>query len=289
MNFNKFQKISMSFLLGIFLFSIFYFLFSIPKVLAGDNTSIDISCAKYQYPWCQEAQKGPGALVGRFYIIALGLAGASALGVLIYGAILWTLSGAVTSKQDALEWIKGALWGLILLLAAYLILYTINPDLVKLKEPEELFKTIPTSVVPTSRAAIPSRGLSEQEARQKLTANGIGVKNICSAGQSRSCVNLDGIKEKTLDEVTSLASNIGSNNVYVTAGTEGCGTVHAVGTYSHCNGYKVDLRLNTNLNNYILQNFKYSGTRSDGAQLYKNPYSGAIYAREGDHWDVLAI
>jgi hypothetical protein len=142
MNFNKFQKISISFFLIIFLFSIFYFLFTI-KAEAQDEelcngqpcTNISVTCAKYKYPWCQESAKSPAGLVARFYQIALGLAGAAALGVLIYGAILWTVSGAVSSKQDAMEWIWAAIWGLILLLAAYLILYTINPDLVKLGNP----------------------------------------------------------------------------------------------------------------------------------------------------------
>ncbi|PIU98446.1 hypothetical protein COS61_01390 [Candidatus Wolfebacteria bacterium CG03_land_8_20_14_0_80_40_12] len=94
----------------------------------------DISCDKYQYPWCKEKIKTPADLVQNFYKIALGLAGAAAFGVLIYGAILWTVSGAVSSKQDARERITGALWGLLLLLAAYLILWTINPELVNLKD-----------------------------------------------------------------------------------------------------------------------------------------------------------
>jgi len=100
--------------------------------LSTDSASVNISCSEYQYPWCEEGQSSPAGLIGQFYKIALGLVGACALGVLIYGAILWTLSGGVSSKQDALEWIKGAVWGLALLLAAYLILYTINPDLVNL-------------------------------------------------------------------------------------------------------------------------------------------------------------
>ncbi len=102
------------------------------------------------YPWSDE--KSPFGLVVRFYQIGLGLAGAAALGVLIYGAILWTLSGAVTSKQDALEWIKGALWGLILLLAAYLILFTINPNLVELRKAEKRFEKLmpPIKIKPPS-------------------------------------------------------------------------------------------------------------------------------------------
>ncbi|MEK9168417.1 MAG: L,D-transpeptidase [Patescibacteria group bacterium] len=172
MNLNKFQKISISFFLIVFLFSAFSFVFSENNVLVAaevnpcclldsgcesecsppsvDSSSnsqsnqnkqsnINVSCkdekGEYKYPWCQEAEKGIAPLVSQFYKIALGLAGASALGVLIYGSILWTLSGAVTSKQDAMEWISGALWGLALLLGAYLILNTINPQLTILGDP----------------------------------------------------------------------------------------------------------------------------------------------------------
>ncbi len=110
--------------------TIFAFLFVASVPLAANSASVDIGCGKYQYPWCQQSTSGPAGLVNQIYRIAFGLVGACALGVLIYGAILWTLSGAVSGKQDALEWIKAALWGLALLLAAFLILYTINPDLV---------------------------------------------------------------------------------------------------------------------------------------------------------------
>ena len=71
----------------------------------------------------------------KFYTMALATVGVAALGALIYGAILWTVSEAVSSKQDAMEWIKGALLGLVLLLGAVLLLQTINPELVKLNEP----------------------------------------------------------------------------------------------------------------------------------------------------------
>lgn len=112
------------------------------------RANINISCAKYKYPWCQDASQSPSpaGLIARFYQIALGLVGAAALGVLIYGAILWTLSGMVTAKQDALEWIKGAVWGVMLLLGAYLILHTINPNLVKLGEMEKAVRAVMSEV-----------------------------------------------------------------------------------------------------------------------------------------------
>lgn len=87
------------------------------------------------FPW--EGAKGLGGIVQKFYTMALATVGVAALGALIYGAILWTVSEAVSSKQDAMEWIKGALLGLVLLLGAVLLLQTINPELVKLKEPIE--------------------------------------------------------------------------------------------------------------------------------------------------------
>jgi ABC-type Na+ efflux pump permease subunit len=70
------------------------------------------------------------------YLFALAAVGVTALGVLVYGGFQYMASDLVTSKEEAKKWIWGALSGLVLALAAYLILNTINPDLVKIKEPE---------------------------------------------------------------------------------------------------------------------------------------------------------
>lgn len=263
----------------------------------------------YKYPWA--GATNPADFVAKFYKIALGVVGGAALGVLVYGAILWTVSGAVSTKQDAMEWIWAAIWGIVLLLSAYLILKTINPDLIDLKNPI-LPKASAGSIDISSHSnssgiasapyneiyvggssggggairSFDDEALSEDEARNQLSSVKIGVKNTCPKGGSSGCVNLDGILQPTLNEVGILAASIGSDNVFVTAGTEGCGTVHSPGVYSHCTGYKVDLRLNTNLNSYITQNFTKITDRSDGAERYIAP-SGAIYALESDHWDIL--
>lgn len=191
MHFNKFKKISISFFLIVFLFSAFYFLF-FDGALAAE---VSLSCDKNPkaYPWCSEAKSGNfGVLVNRFYVIALGLGAASAFGVLIYGAILWTMSGAVTSKQDAMEWISGAIWGLVLLLGAYLILYTINPTLVALKNPGGLISPVtvaPPGIITNSDCVItPSLcGTAYQcDAAKKICVirdcSASGFKGACSAG-----------------------------------------------------------------------------------------------------------
>lgn len=69
------------------------------------------------------------------YLFGLAIVGMAALGALVYGGFSYMLSETVTTKENARKWIWGALSGLALGLAAYLILNTINPDLVSLQAP----------------------------------------------------------------------------------------------------------------------------------------------------------
>src|SRR3972149_9903350 len=73
--------------------------------------------------------------IAHFYQWALGIGGLVALGIIVFGGILYTVSAGNASKQDdAKQWITGALIGLLLLFGSYLILNTINPELTKLKD-----------------------------------------------------------------------------------------------------------------------------------------------------------
>ena len=78
----------------------------------------------------------PGAYVGAFYNFALMASGILALGAIVYGGVLYATSAGNSSKQsEGKAWITSALTGLLLLGGAYLILYTINPNLVNLNLP----------------------------------------------------------------------------------------------------------------------------------------------------------
>jgi len=73
-------------------------------------------------------------LIGNFYQWALGIGGIVALGIIIFGGILYTISPGNSSRQgDAKTWIGSAIVGLVLLFGSYAILNTVNPDLIKLK------------------------------------------------------------------------------------------------------------------------------------------------------------
>lgn len=61
---------------------------------------------------------------------AIGVGSLIALGVIVYGGILYTSSaGRPSMQEDAKDWIKAAIYGLLLLIGAYLILNIINPAL----------------------------------------------------------------------------------------------------------------------------------------------------------------
>lgn len=84
----------------------------------------------------QESAETPSGIVANFYTFALMVSGLLAFGAIVYGAIKYTVSAGNPSQQsDAKQWITDALWGLLLLVSATLILRTINPDIPKLGLP----------------------------------------------------------------------------------------------------------------------------------------------------------
>ncbi|MEV6165102.1 hypothetical protein AB0L71_24905 [Streptomyces sp. NPDC052052] len=105
----------------------------------------------------------------------------------------------------------------------------------------------------------------------------------CANWDTRGCTSFTHINKATVAGVIAF-KNLSKCRVLLTAGTE---VGHAAGTYSHRNGYKVDMsRRDGCLDAYIPKHFKRAGARKDGTKLYTSP-AGNVYAREGSHWDVL--
>ena len=126
-----------------------------------------------------------------------------------------------------------------------------------------------------SNASVSKDSLSDADARARLTQAGISVKV--------DNTSLNDINAKTVDDAIAL-KNACNCNVRLTGGTE---SGHGAGTFSHGTGYKYDISDDdASLNSFITTKYKYSGVRGDGAALYTSP-SGSIYAKEGNHWDVL--
>jgi hypothetical protein len=74
------------------------------------------------------------------YLFAMGIAGILAMALIVVSGFQWlTATGSMSTIGQAKARINNAILGLIVLLSAYLLLNTINPALVNLKEPVLLF------------------------------------------------------------------------------------------------------------------------------------------------------
>ncbi len=73
-----------------------------------------------------------GQYLGDIFKLGIGLCGVFAVLMIVIGGLEYTMTEKVASKEDAKSRISGAIVGLLLALSSYIILYTINPDLVKL-------------------------------------------------------------------------------------------------------------------------------------------------------------
>jgi hypothetical protein len=72
----------------------------------------------------------PFNVVKNIYGVAIGVAAVLAVGMIIWAGLQYATTEAINGKSDAKDTWQGAVWGLVLLLSSFLILRTINVDLV---------------------------------------------------------------------------------------------------------------------------------------------------------------
>ncbi|MDO8240577.1 MAG: hypothetical protein Q7T51_01135 [Candidatus Moranbacteria bacterium] len=217
------------------------------------------------------------------YKFGIWAVGVSALLMITIGGYMYIMSAAnVVSAEKAKGVITDAIVGLILALVSFLLLYEINPNLVRLNRGNIISSSAPTTTVPAKQPVMPT-GI-EADVRQRLAGAGISVNrpNSCPVGQGTGCTSTAGLRESTINGLANLKTACNCN-LTLTGGSE---DGHASTTiYNHANGYKADLGLNSSLTSYVKNNYTPAGTRSDGAAMYKDT-SGNIYAVEEDHWDI---
>jgi hypothetical protein len=126
--------------------------------------------------------------------------------------------------------------------------------------------------------------LTHAQATSQLSAAGIGWTSSggCSNRNVATCTSFEQIRQSTITGIKTFHSASGCA-VTITAGTE---TGHAGGTYSHWNGYKVDISKSSCINNWIHNTYTYVGYISGWGYQYRAA-SGNLYTDEGNHWDIL--
>jgi len=93
------------------------------------------------FPGGPKQISSPAEYIQSVYLFGLGAGALLAMLMIVIGAIQYTVSEVIPAKEAARSRIIGAIWGLVLLLIATLILFTINPKLPDLENPPGI-KTI---------------------------------------------------------------------------------------------------------------------------------------------------
>lgn len=173
---------------------------------------------------------GGDALSGYLqYVFNLGVGIAIALAVvmIVIGGIQYLSTDAIFGKEEGKKKLTNALWGLLLALGAYLILNTINPDILKLNlaikelNPAPKFTKISTSPILTP---ISTLDVADEETQRKVWFRdfGITVNNTwCKGVGDTKCTNVANLSPAAKTGIENIAkrSNCGPGMI-ITGGTE---------------------------------------------------------------------
>jgi hypothetical protein len=134
------------------------------------------------------------------------------------------------------------------------------------------------SVVGVTASAQAVDKMSHSQATAALSSSGITWSSSggCSDRNNPTCTSFEQVNVTSIQGIQTLKSASGCA-INVTGGTE---TGHASGTYSHWNGYKLDISKYACVGSYITSNFTYIG----GSKWQSA--SGNIYYDEVNHWDI---
>ena len=128
--------------------------------------------------------QGIGDYIRVIYRFSLGIGMLLAVAAIIFGAIQWTASAGNQSKiSDAKDRMLQAIYGVVLLMGAVLILYTINPQLVNLNlaaiQPIPIQTVAAPKTAPRDIDAAQDIYLDTQDANRSIQQQIQTAKNDC--------------------------------------------------------------------------------------------------------------
>ena len=234
--------------------------------------------------------------------LAIGLSAVWAVLMIVLGGIQYISTDAIFKKEEGRKRIENAVYGLVLVIAAWLILATINPALLEFKlEITPATTTAPPQGTLTTGAGGPGTGSADilsgttlqDDAAKRAALNGISVnKNACTTA-GVACTNLNGLPNQMINAMNDFNRQcdgfLSDCPVMITGGTE---------TYAHASHGPgksiVDINPDTKINNYLGIPNPTSGQHSErnvtGGQLqftYEN--TGDNGRATAPHWHVVFI
>lgn len=253
--------------------------------------------------------KGPADMVFLVYQYLMGLVGVVAVGVIMYGGILRTMSADPGKIKASNDYIKNALKGIVLLFGAQVLFNTINPNIVDVEriqnalQPKVKINATPyipvgmelpgdstSTPVVVGDGAYAGRPLADtpvSHIRSRLESiGGIAMLKECvPGGGTVGCISFQGVKQITLDGIVSMAD--AGVPINITSVTE----AHDPGT-PHAEGYKWDMRVSPGVEIAFVNNpqrFERIATRSDSYATFRDKVTGVTCSSEkppaAPHWD----
>jgi hypothetical protein len=249
-----------------------------------------------------------GKYIPYIFNMAVGLSAVAAVVMIVFGGFQYITTDALQGKQQGRERILNAVKGLVLVITAYLILYTINPGLLEIDLTiDQATVSGPSSTTGGGGGAVVGVPMTtEQIAASNTVKKLLEDKDVwpyrgpCEQGQITNCVNLNGLLESTQNGLINLnklcdEAKSGGCNIHITGGTEGG---HST-TGDHPKGAAVDMKnTDSNLREYIIQNKKDGdpvmtsiGPRYElnisGQTVYFTDEGASAPGSTGAHWHVV--
>lgn len=250
--------------------------------------------------------------------LAIGIAVALAFIAITIGGVMYATSDALSNKSAGKEAIENALWGLLLVIGAYLILQTINPKILDFSLTIDQFTTTnnggtgtggtgggggvtfsapcctynPTTRVLNGYTLTAAQQQDNIRVIEYLHTNGVEVNNgACSTGAVTGCTNVTGLPASAQARLIAMKNACNSAFagcfVEVTGGTEGGHASHGP------NLPVVDISPNASINAYFAKTNPQAKTPVNGTQVnipgggtatYET--TGANGRATGNHWHI---
>src|SRR3989338_2557786 len=135
-----------------------YFLLPTPILVLAQQTEYELLAPLPGYVQNTTGNKTNASLyITGIFTLIIAIAGLLAVIAIIFGGIKYMSTDAFTGKSEAKATIEHAIWGLLLAVSAWLILNTINPNLVNFNFGIAV-QPIATITTPTSVLSGPSLG-----------------------------------------------------------------------------------------------------------------------------------
>jgi hypothetical protein len=233
--------------------------------------------------------------VPAIFKLAIGLSAAFAVLMIVIGGFQYMSTDAIMKKENGKKRIQNAVFGLVLVIGAWLILYTINPNLLTLNLDIKAVSTTGTgggtlgggNVLP-GYTMTPAQIADSQATKDKLyndSGGKITTNSVdpCLTGQTAGCTNLNDLPANAIAGIEQLQKNCNCN-LLITGGTEG-------GHLSHGPGQpNLDLSPSSALGQYIIGKSSAS-TQTSLGQQYTVDVNGvkATFLEESNppHWHVV--